>query len=128
MSSTDKIIIPGGVDEYIASCPTDVRVKLGQVRAAIREVAPNAIETVSYFGIPGYAYKGFDYNGMFAWFSYHNSKIRLHVRPPVIDEHATELAKYKTTKSIVSFSENDEPPIELIKELVLASIKVMKSQ
>lgn len=127
MSSADKTIIPGGVDEYIAACPERVRPKLAQVRAAIQQVAPDTIETVSYFGIPGYAYPGYDYNGMFAWFSYQNSKIRLHVRPPVLEDHKAELATYKKTKSILSFDENAELPLELIKKLVLASIAVMKS-
>jgi uncharacterized protein YdhG (YjbR/CyaY superfamily) len=128
MSSADKTITPGGVDEYIATCPEHVRQKLEQVRAAIQQVAPDAIETVSYFGIPGYAYEGYDYNGMFAWFSYQNAKIRLHVRPPVLEDHIAELTKYKKTKSILSFDENSEPPLELIKVLVLASIAVMKTQ
>jgi uncharacterized protein YdhG (YjbR/CyaY superfamily) len=126
MSSADKIIVPGGVEEYIASCPADVRGKLAQIRAAIRKVAPDAIETVSYFGIPGYAYEGYDYNGMFAWFSYQKSNIRVHVRPPVIDNHAKQLTGYKKTKSIVSFDENKELPIDIIKELVQASITEMK--
>ena len=128
MSSADKTITPGEVDEYIASCPEQVRQKLAQVRAAIQQVAPNAIETVSYFGIPGYAYEGYDYNGMFAWFSYQNSYIRLHVRPPVLEDHDQELKNYKRTKSILSFNESDEPPIDLIKKLVLASVAVMKNQ
>lgn len=128
MSSADKTIKPGGVDEYIAACPEHVRPKLAQVRATIQQVAPDAIETVSYFGIPGYAYEGYDYNGMFAWFSYQNAKIRLHVRPPVLQDHNQELKSYKRTKSILSFNEADEPPLELIKKLVLASIAVMKNQ
>jgi uncharacterized protein YdhG (YjbR/CyaY superfamily) len=128
MSSADKIIVPGGVDEYIATCPEQVQPKLLQVRAAIQQVAPGAIETVSYFGIPGYAYEGYDYNGMFVWFSYQKSNIRLHVRPPVLEDHSAELTKYKKTKSILSFDENSEMPLELIKVLVLASIAVMKAQ
>lgn len=128
MSSADKTITPGGVDEYIAACPEHVRPKLAHVRAAIHQVAPDAIETTSYFGIPGYAYPGYDYNGMFAWFSYQNSFIRLHVRPPVLEDYDKELTGYKRTKSILSFNEADDPPLELIKKLVLASIAVMKNQ
>jgi uncharacterized protein YdhG (YjbR/CyaY superfamily) len=44
---------PGGVDEYMAKCPKEVQGKLKKVRAAIRQVAPGSIETVSYFQIPG---------------------------------------------------------------------------
>jgi len=119
-------LVPGGVDEYIASCPIEVRSQLSGIRAAIKEVAPDSIETVSYFQIPGYSYPGYDYNGMFAWFSYKQPNVRLHVRPPVIQEHAGDLQAYATTKSIVSFPSSKEIPVDLVELLVLASIEEMK--
>jgi uncharacterized protein YdhG (YjbR/CyaY superfamily) len=119
-------LVPGGVDEYLADCPIEARSQLDQVRAAIREVAPDSIETVSYFQIPGYSYPGHDYNGMFAWFSFKQPNIRIHVRPPVIQDHVGDLKGYKTTKSIVSFPMAEEIPVALVKLLVLASIEEMK--
>lgn len=123
-----KKIQPGGVDEYIAKSPIDVQDSLRKIRSAISEVAPGSTETVSYFQIPGYSYKGYDYNGMFVWFSYKSPFVRLHVIPPVIDNHIKQLANYTTTKSVVSFPINKALPIDLIKELVKASIKVMKDK
>jgi uncharacterized protein YdhG (YjbR/CyaY superfamily) len=120
-------LVPGGVDEYLANCPIEAQSQLNGIRAAIREVAPDAIETVSYFQIPGYSYPGYDYNGMFAWFSYKQPNVRLHVRPPVIQEHEADLKAYATTKSIVSFPLSKEIPMALVKLLVLASIEEMKS-
>jgi uncharacterized protein YdhG (YjbR/CyaY superfamily) len=120
-------LVPGGVDEYLASCPIEAQPDLNAIRAAIREVAPDSIETVSYFQIPGYSYPGYDYNGMFAWFSYKQPNTRLHVRPPVIQDHAPELTAYATTKSIVSFPLSKEIPTALVKLLVLASIEEMKN-
>lgn len=108
MSSSAKTIIPGGVDEYIQACPGEVQGKLVLIRAAILEVAPDAVETVSYFGIPGYSYEGYDYNGMFAWFSYKKPHIRLHVRPPVAENHIDELVGCKLTKGIIGFPETSE--------------------
>jgi uncharacterized protein YdhG (YjbR/CyaY superfamily) len=119
---------PGGVDEYIETFPKEVQGKLQQIRAAIQDVAPGSTETVSYFQIPGYSYEGYDYNGMFAWFSYKRSDVRLHVRPPVIQDYKSELAGYATTKAIVSFPSDKEVPIALVKKLVKASIKVMKDK
>jgi uncharacterized protein YdhG (YjbR/CyaY superfamily) len=121
-------IIPGGVDEYIAACPNEVQSKLFDIRTAIQEVTPDAIETVSYFQIPGYSYKGFDYNGMFVWFSYRKPYIRLHVRPPVIENHKDELREYSTTKAIVSFPVGSDVPRSLIMKLVKASIEEMKAK
>lgn len=122
-----KVIVPGGVDEYIAACPKEFQEKLREIRAAIREVAPDAIETVSYFRIPGYSYEGYDYNGMFAWFSYKKPFIRLHVRPPVAQDYAKELVGCKISTGVVSFPEESEISPALIKKLVSASLGVMRN-
>ena len=79
-------------------------------------------------GRPGYSYEGYDYDGMFAWFSFKKPNVRLHVRPPVIQEHKKELAGYAKTKSIVSFPVDKEISIPLVKKLVKASLKVMKDK
>lgn len=127
-SEGKKIVVPGGVDEYIASCPDDVQAKLKQIRSVIRKVAPDAIETVSYFQFPGYSYEGYDYNGMFVWFSYKKPYIRLHLRPPVIAEHKRELKGCLTTTGIVSFPHQDEIKPALVEKLVKASLDEMKSK
>jgi uncharacterized protein YdhG (YjbR/CyaY superfamily) len=101
------------VDEYIAT---------------IRAAAPGATERTDYFQMPGYSYPGFVYDGMFVWFSFKKSYIRLHVRPPVIQEHKRELADYATTKAIVSFPIGKRVPITLVKKLVKASLKKMKDK
>ena len=120
------IIKPGGVDEYIEKCPKDVQSNLQKIRLAIQSVAPGSIETVSYFQMPGYSYKGYEYNGMFVWFSYKEPFIRLHLRPLIISTFKNELTNYKTTKAIVNFLEDKDIPTKLVKKLVEASIKVMK--
>ena len=127
-NSQSKSIQPGGVDEYIAACPPAVQDQLKEIRAAIREITPGSIETVSYFDMPGCAYDGYNYNGMFVWFSYKKPFIRLHLRPPVIQDHNQELADYSTTKSIVSFPADKELPISLVKKLVKASLVAMKNK
>jgi len=117
-----------GVDAYIAKCPTSVQAKLKEVRLAIREAAPGAAETMSYFEMPGYSYPGYDYNGMFAWFSFKKPCIGLHLRPPVIQNHEKELASYATTRAIVRLPMDKKIPIPLVKKLVRASIRVMKDK
>ncbi len=119
-------IEPGGVSEYIAACPKEAQGILRKIRETIRKAAPGAVETVSYFHMPGYSYEGYDYNGMFAWFSYKKPNVRLHLRPPVVEDHGRELAGYATTKSIVSFPVEKEPSMVLVRKLVEASLKVMK--
>lgn len=126
-SKNKKEVVPGGVDEYIAQLPTEIQEKLTTIRKAIQTVAPDAIETVSYFGIPGYCYEGYDYNGMFAWFSYKAPYIRLHVRPPVAQNHIKELAGCKISTGIIGFPEKDQPSPALIEKLVTASLAEMKN-
>ena len=116
------------VDKYIASCPKEAQANLSKTRAAIRTAAPGATERTDYFQMPGYSYPGYDYDGMFVWFSFKKSYIRLHVRPPVIQEHSKELAAYPTTKAIVSFPMDKPIPLTLVKKLVRASLKTMKNK
>lgn len=126
-NSNKKIIVPGGVVEYISECPREVQEKLKKIRVAIQEIAPDATETVSYFGIPGYCFEGYDYNGMFVWFSYKKPYIRLHVRPPVSQDYAKELVGCKITTGIIGFPEAQDISPALIKKLVKASLSVMKN-
>ncbi len=78
--------------------------------------------------MPGYSYEGFDYDGMFVWFSFKDPFIRLHVRPPVLEEHREEVGDYPTTKAIISFRLSKPIPVNLVKKLVKASVKVMKDK
>jgi len=121
-------MVPGGVDEYIAKCPQDVQGRLTEIRAAVEAAAPGSTETVSYFQMPGYFYEGYDYNGMFAWFSYKKPHVRLHVRPPVLEDHQKDLGGYRCTKAIVSFPADKAIPKALVGKLVKASVKVMKQK
>jgi uncharacterized protein YdhG (YjbR/CyaY superfamily) len=120
--------VPNDVNTYISKAPEEAQSKLRELRDAIREVAPDATERTDYFQIPGYSYEGYDYDGMFVWFSFKKPYVRLHVRPPVIQEHKKELEDYATTKGIVSFPVDKKIPLALVKKLVKASLKVMKDK
>ncbi len=126
--SKSNVIVPGGVDEYIETCPKVVQTLLRDIRAAVQEAAPGSTETVSYFQMPGYFYEGYDYKGMFAWFSFKSPYVRLHVRPPVLENNRKDLGDYATTKAIVSFPVDGKIPKALVKKLVKASIKEMKQK
>ena len=119
-----------GVDKYIAKAPEEVRGRLKAIRAAVRAAAPGATERTDYFRLPGYSLddRGYDYDGMFVWFSYKGREARLHVRPPVIQNHMKELAGCATTKAIVAFPADKALSAALVKKLVKASVKVMKDR
>ena len=127
--ATKRVIIAGGIDEYINKCPEDVQDNLRKIRAAISQVVPDATETLSYFQFPGYHYEGnYAYNGMFAWFSYKKPFIRIHVYPEVIKNNKKALEKYPKATGAVSFPQEEKPPIALVKKLVLESLEVMKKK
>ena len=112
---------PATIEDYIAAAPTETQAKLRQVRAAIRSVAPNAVESISY------RMPCFD-KGKVAWFGLMTAHIGLYLRPPIIAEHKIELAAYKTTKSAVQFPLHTKIPVALIKRLVKARIKKNQTQ
>jgi uncharacterized protein YdhG (YjbR/CyaY superfamily) len=108
---------PRDVDEYIARAPREVQNRLEEIRIAIRDAAPAAVESISY-GIPYY-----DYKGRLAWFGLAKAHVGLYLRPPVIEEHKNELADYETTKSTVRFPLDKKIPVPLIKKLIKARMK-----
>lgn len=105
------------VDRYIAKAQRALQPKLKELRRAIKKVAPNAKESISY-RMPFYSYKG-----KLAWFAPMKNYIGLYLRPPVIAEHKRELARYKTTKSAIHFPADEKLPIPLIKKLVRSRMK-----
>ncbi len=118
----------GDVDAYIAGAPENVRGKLKEIRAAIREAAPGAVETMSYFQMPGYFYPGYDYNGMFVWFGLQKSHLSLLLRPPTIRLHERELSGYSRTKAALHLPLEGKTPVPLIKKLVKTSVGIMKAK
>ena len=104
------------VDAYIASAPKEARGKLTELRAAIRDVAPKAVEGISY-RMPAYD------KGRVAWFAAMTGYIGLYLRPPIIDEHRKELSGYVTTKSAIHLPLDRKLPIPLVKRLVKARIR-----
>jgi len=110
------------VDAYIQAAGGVARKKLREVRSAIKEVAPEARESISY-GIPYY-----DYRGRLVWFGLYTNHIGLYIRPPVIHEHRRELKGYVTTKSAVHFPLEREIPVSLVKKLVRARMKMNEAE
>lgn len=110
------------VDDYISASPKELQDKLREVRAAILEAAPDALEGISYM-MPYY-----DHKGRMAWFGLQKAHIGLYVRPPVIEQHKKELAGYVTTVSAVHFPLDQKIPVALIKKLVKARMKINEAE
>jgi len=108
---------PASVDEYIAGSAPEARAKLEALRAAVREVAPQAEEKISY-GMPAYSL-----NGPLVYFAAHKGHIGLYPLPEAIEEFKERLAPYKTAKGSVQFPLDAELPLGLIKDMVRSRLE-----
>lgn len=100
------------VDSYIAAAPRAAQPLLHELRAAIREAAPNAEERISY-GIVGYFY-----GGRLIYFGAHAKHVALY---PAGD--AKGLEEYRYGASTLRFQLDERLPVATIKALVRARVK-----
>lgn len=105
------------VDKYIASFPEETQQILQQVRAAIKQAAPKAEESIGY-GMPSYKYLG-----QLVYFAGYKNHVGFYALPSSYKEFNTELAKYKQGKGSVQFPINEKMPIALIKKMVKFRVK-----
>lgn len=104
---------PRSIDEYIANFPKNVQKVLQEVRGVIREVAPNATETISY-DMPT-----FNLNGTYLiYFAGWKKHVALYpVSGKIADTLSEELSVYKGTKGSVHFPLNRPMPLDLIRKI-----------
>ncbi|GAB2562153.1 iron chaperone [Spirosoma areae] len=103
---------PNNIDEYIASFPKDVQEMLEQVRATIKEAAPDATETIKY------AMPTFTLNGNLVYFAAFKNHIGFYATPTANEAFNEKLAGYKQGKGSVQFPLHKPMPLSLIAKLV----------
>ncbi len=103
---------PNDFAEYISNFPKEAQLKLKQLRKAVKEVAPQANEVISY-GMPA-----FKLNGMLVWFAAHTKHIGFYPRVSGIVAFKKELSVYKGAKGSVQFPLDNPLPIRLVKKIV----------
>src|SRR5262245_43565317 len=101
---------PKSVDEYIAAQPEDMRLKLAQVRAAIRKAVPEAVEGIGY-GMPGYKLHGKPML-YFAGFKEHYSLFA--ASGTFFAALEDELRGYELRKGTIHFPLTEPVPVKLI--------------
>lgn len=112
---------PKNVNEYIASFPKEHQVMMKQIRAAIRSVAPKAVEKISY-KLPFYEYRSPGYKGRLTYFGAFKNHISVFAWGEVVDS-IPGMEKYKTSKGTLQFPLGSRIPITLIKKAVKARMK-----
>ncbi len=100
------------IDEYIASFPADVQERLRQMRAVIREAAPEAQEKISY------QMPTFFLQGNLVHFAAFKNHIGFYPAPRGIEAFKDELAAYEGAKGSVQFPLDQPLPLDLVRRIV----------
>ncbi len=101
------------VDAYIAAQPREHQPKLITLRDLIDDLAPDAVEWISY-GMPWYKY----YGKPFVYFACAKKHIGFYPTPSGVEKFKKELEKYSTSKGAIQFPHNEELPLQLIKKII----------
>ncbi len=109
---------PTTVNEYIKSFPKSTQVLLKEVRAVIKETAPEAEEFIGY-GMPAYKLN----KKPLVYFAAYEKHIGFYATPNGHEKFAKELSKYKQGKGSVQFPINAPMPLTLIKKIVVFRVK-----
>lgn len=100
------------IDEYIQSFPESIQKKLVELRAVIKEEAPQAQEKISW------QMPTFYLNGNLVHFAAHSKHIGFYPGASGIDAYKSEFSNNKYAKGSVQFPNEEPLPIELIKKIV----------
>jgi uncharacterized protein YdhG (YjbR/CyaY superfamily) len=100
------------VEEYLASIPQDKRTFLEEIRIAIKQIAPQAEEIISY-NMPA-----FSYYGILLYYAAHRDHIGFYPgNAKLIPLLSEELKGFKTSKGTIRIPYREPFPIELIKKI-----------
>jgi len=100
------------IDSYIREFPPEVAERLTQMRGAIHEAAPDAVEKTSW-GMPTFWQK---VNiAHFAAFKHH---IGFYPGAEAVEAFRERLARYKTSKGAVQLPMDQPLPLQLVQDMV----------
>lgn len=108
---------PKNIDEYIAGFPQDVQEILEEIRATIRQAAPDAEETISY-QMPTFRLKG-----NLVHFAAFKNHIGFYPTPTGTERFQKEISVYEGGKGSVRFPLDKPIPFDLISEIVTFRVR-----
>ena len=113
-----KHAAPKTIDDYIAGFPADVQKKLQQVRATIRQAAPDAQEVISY------QMPAFTQQGNVIYFAGYEHHIGIYPAPRGIEQFKQELAAYEGGKGTIKLPHDRPLPLDLIRRIVEFKVRL----
>lgn len=106
------------VDEYLAALPEPARGTMKKMRTMIRAAAPReATEAIGY-NMPMFRYKG----GLLAYCAFTDHCSLFPMSVAVIEAHAKELGKMRTSKGTIQFPLDKPLTAGLLKKIVKARV------
>ena len=105
------------VDEYMGKFPLAIQQTLQKLRQTVKDVAPEAVESISY-GMPAYKL-----HGPLVYFAAYKNHIGFYPVPSGIEHLKTESALYIKGKGTLQFPLDQPIPYDLIKKIVKYRVK-----
>jgi uncharacterized protein YdhG (YjbR/CyaY superfamily) len=110
---------PSSVDDYMAALPEGSRAVLEKLRKAIKAVAPEAIETISY-QMPAFK----DHGRILVYYAAFKDHCSLYpASVAVTEELGDELRPYVSGKGTIRFDADKPIPLALVKKIVRARLE-----
>ena len=111
------------IDDHIKSFPEKQQAMLMEIRETVKQLAPDAIETISY-GIPTFKLNGKN----LVHFAGYKTHLGFYPTAKGIDIFKEELKPYATGKGTLQFSWDQPLPLALIVKIVKFRIKEITSE
>ena len=106
-------------DDYMSLQPEKFVVLLEKIRQAVRTVAPEAVEVMSY-GMPAFKYNG---RILIYYAGFKNHCSLFPGSKAVALKFKKDLKDYKTSAGTISFNDKNPLPVTLVKKIVKEKIK-----
>ena len=103
------------VDEYLAGLPDDRRAAMEELRAAVREAAPEATEVISY-GMPALKSHGGQFLVSYDAYKRHYSLFP--ATDAVVEALGDEIAPFLSGRGTIRFPANAPIPVDLVRRIV----------
>lgn len=100
------------IDEYHALFATEIQLLLAELRKAIQQAAPDAIEVISY-NMPT-----FKQHKNLVHYAAYKTHIGFYPSPKPIIHFQNELQDFQTSKGAIQFPIDAQLPLELIQQIV----------
>ncbi len=113
------------IDEYISSFPENVRLILTEIRHLIRELAPEAVETISY-NMPAFKL-GKKRDDIVVYFAGYKNHIGFYPMPATIAHFEEALTHFKYAKGSIQFPLKAEIPYHLIRKMIVFRLNDIKA-